>query len=254
MLDVPRGVVRTAHFDPTSHHVVGASWEGTARVWDATSPYRRWSSPPVATDCGFATSLEPDRRFIAIGCRDRNTRVWDTARDQLLAELPSVTPVAGDFASAFPAVSAAGDRAAIARGDTVEVYELPIRRLVQVVRHGAPVNAVAFAPAGHDLVSGATDGSLLVTRDGREPIALPASTGGIDTVGFLVDGRAVASDAHGRLRIYEPDRAAVIADLELPARVRLLRPSPDGLRLVTIPSYTGKVVPPLLWDFKRGCA
>jgi len=72
--------------------------------------------------------------------------------------------------------------------------------------------AIAFAPAGHDLVSGAADGSLLVTRDDRDPIALPTSAGGIDAVGFLVDGRAVASDAYGRLRIYDPDRAAVIGD------------------------------------------
>ncbi len=251
VFDMPRGVVRTAHFDPTSHNVVGAIWEGTARVWNATSPYRRWHSPPIAADCGLATSLEPDRRFIAIGCRDRKTRVWDTARDQMLAELPSVTPVAGDFASAFPAVSAIGDRAAIARGDTVEVYELPSSRLLRVIRHSAVVNAVAFAPAGHDLVSGATDGSLLVTRDGREPIAMPASTGGIDAVGLLADSRAVAADARGRLRICDPDRAAVIGDLEMPSRVRLLRPSPDGLRLVTIPSYTGKPVPPLLWDLER---
>jgi WD40 repeat protein len=196
-------------------------------------------------------SLEPDRRFIAITCGNRNTRIWDTARNQLVAELPSVTPVAGDFASASPAVSAAGDRAAIAHGDTVAVYDLPSKRLFRVVRHSAAVTAVAFAPAGHDLVSGATDGSLLLTRDGREPIALPASAGGIDTVGFLVDGRAVASDARGRLRIYDAGRAAVSGDLELPSRIGMLRPSPSGLRLITIPSYTGKAVPPLLWDLAR---
>jgi WD40 repeat protein len=251
VLDGPGGVVTTAHFDPTSRHVIGAAWEGMARIWDATSPYRRWSSPPVAADCGLATSLEPDRRFIAVGCRDRKTRVWDTARDQLLAELPSVTTVAGDFTSAFPAVSAAGDRAAIARGDTVELYELPSRRMLRVVKHGAAVTAVAFAPAGRDLISGAIDGSLLVTRDDGESIALPASAGGIDTVGLLVDGRAVASDARGRLQIYAPDRAAVIAELALPTRIRLLRPSPDGLRLVTIPSFSGKAVPPLFWDLER---
>jgi len=251
VLDVPRGVVRTMHFDPTSDHVIGASWGGTARVWSATSPYRRWSSPPIAANCGLATSLEPDRRFIAVGCRGRNTSVWDTAHNQLLAELPSVTPVAGDFASAFPAVSETGDRAAIARGETVEVYELSSRRLVRVIKHDAAVNAVAFAPTGHDLVSGAIDGSLLVTRDDHEPISLPASAGGIDAVGFLADGRPVATDAQGRLRVYDPDRAVVIADLDLATRVRLLRPSPDGTRLVTIPSYTGKAVPPMLWDLEH---
>lgn len=32
-------------------------------------------------------SLEPDKRSLAIGCCDHATRVWDTARDQLLAGL-----------------------------------------------------------------------------------------------------------------------------------------------------------------------
>ena len=137
VLDGPRNVVAVAHFDPSSRRVVGASWDGTARVWDAKAPYRRWSSPPISDDCGLVSSLEPDRRFVAVGCIDHPTRIWDTAHDQLLAELPSVTQVDGDFASAFPAVSAAGDRAAIARGNTVEVYELPGGRLLRTIAHGA---------------------------------------------------------------------------------------------------------------------
>lgn len=249
VLDGPQKVVRVAHFDPSSRHVVGASWDGTARVWDATSPYRRFSSPPLSDDCGLITSLEPDRRFIAIGCRDRATRIWDTARDQLLAELPPVTPVDGDFASAYPAVSFAGDRAAIARGNTVEVYELPSRRVVRTITHSAALNAVAFASTGHDLVSGAVDGSLLVTRDGYDPIALPVAAAGIDAAAILADGRVLAA-AGRRLRVYDPSRNSVLVDLELPSRVRTLRVSPDGLRLLTVPSYVDSS-PPALWDLER---
>jgi len=248
MLEGPRGAVMAAHFDRDSRRVVGASWDGTARVWAATSPYRQWSAPPISDDCGLVASLEPDQRFLAIGCRDHATRVWDTAHDQMLAELPSVTQIDGDFASAFPAVSAAGDRAAIARGNAVEIYELPGGRLLRTIAHGAAVNAVAFAPAGHDVISGAIDGSVLVTRDRREPIALPVSSGGIDAAALLSDGRAVAVDARGRLRICDPDRGTVLADLAVPARVRMLRPSADGLRLIAIPRYTG---PAGLWDLER---
>jgi WD40 repeat protein len=251
ILEGPRNLVRVAHFDASSRRVVGASWDGTARVWDATSPYRRWSSPPISDDCGLVGSLEPDQRFVAIGCRNHDTRVWDTSRDQLLAELPSVTPVDGDFTSAFPAVSAAGDRAAITRGKTVAIYELPGGRLLRTITHPAAVNAVAFASTGHDLVSGATDGSLLVTHDGRDSIALPMSPGGIDTAAFLPEGRVVATDARSRLRVYALDRSAILADLAVPTRVSLLRPSPDGRRLITIPSYTGKTAPPVLWDLER---
>jgi WD40 repeat protein len=251
VLEGPTNLVRVAHFDPSARRVVGASWDGTARVWDATAPYRRWSAPPISDDCGVGSSLQPDQRFVAIGCIDHPTRVWDTSRDQLLAELPSVTQVDGDFASALPAVSADGDRAAIARGNAMAIYELPGGRLLRTVMHGAAVNAVAFAPAGHDLVSGAVDGSLLLTRDGHDPIALPTSSGGIDAAGFLVDGRVVAVDAAKRLRVYSPDHNAVLAELEVPARVGLLRMSLDGHRSITVSSYLGTAAPPVLWDLEH---
>jgi WD40 repeat protein len=48
-----------------------------------------------------------------------------------------------------------------------------------------------------------------------------------------------------------PNHNAVLTDLAVPTRVRVLRPSPDGLRLVTIASYTGKPAAPVLWDLER---
>ncbi|HEX4417285.1 MAG TPA: protein kinase [Kofleriaceae bacterium] len=247
VLDGPQSVL-TAHFDRDSRRVVGASLDGTARVWDATPAYRRWRSLPVGDNCGL--NSEPDRRFVAVGCKDRPTRVWDTARGQLLAELPGVTPVAGDFASASPAVSGAGDRAAIARGHAVDVYELPGGRLLRTIVHGAAVNAVAFGgtTTGRNVVSGAVDGSLLVTRDDGSRLALPAAPGGVDAAGFLSNGRVVAADAQRRLRVYDP-AGAVLADLEIPARVMSLRV--DGNRLVALPIYTGSATPPLLVDLEH---
>jgi WD40 repeat protein len=251
VLDGPRNLVMVAHFDPSSRRIVGASWDGTARIWDATAPYRRWSTPPISDDCGLVTSLEPDRRFVAVGCRDHNTRIWDTARDQLLAELPGVTNVdGGGFASAYPAVSVAGDRAAIARGDMVEVYGLPGGQLLRTIAHGAPVNTVAFASTGRDIVSGAVDGSLLVTRDNGALLVLPKSSWGIDAAGFLPDGRVVAADAQRRLRVYDAS-GVLLTDLEVSARVRTLRMSPDSRHLITVPSVMGKAGPTELWDLEH---
>ena len=65
---------------------------------------------------------------------------------------------------------------------------------------------------------------------------------------ILPDGRVAAADAHGQLRFYDPDRKALLNEFETPTRVRLLRQSPDGIRLITIPSHTGNLAPPLLWD------
>jgi WD40 repeat protein/serine/threonine protein kinase len=249
-LEGPKGVVFAAHFDRESRRVVGASWDGTARVWDASSPYHRWGSPPIGPECDTAESLAPDQRFIALSCRHHGTRIWDTARGELVADLPDVTTVGEGYYSAFPALTATGDRAAIARGNTVEVYALPSAQLLRTITHPAAVNAVAFAPAGHDLISGAVDGSVLIARDDREPIALPTSPAGIDAVAILADGRAVVADASARLRVIDPDRGALLMDLAAPSRVRLLRPSPDGGRLITI-STSEKQAPPALWDLDR---
>ncbi|HEX7836194.1 MAG TPA: WD40 repeat domain-containing protein, partial [Kofleriaceae bacterium] len=246
VLEGPQNV-RVAHFDPGSRRIVGASLEGTARVWDATPPYRRWSSPPITHDCNLSPSSTSDGRFVAVGCQDHATRVWDTARDQLVAELPGTTLVADDAPSAYPAVSSVGDRAVIARGHTVEVYELPGGRLLRTVAHGAPVSAAAFAKTGRDLVSGSTDGSVIVTRDGGARIVLPTAPSGVDAVGFLPDGRVVASDAQRRLRVYDPG-GAVLAEIEIPTRVRSLRI--DGNRLIGIP-YASNAAPSPLVDLER---
>ena len=158
-----------------------------------------------------------------------------------------MTLVPGDFTSAYPAVSFAGDRAAIARGSDVEVYELPAARLLRTIRHGAPVNAVAFAATGHDIVSGATDGSVIIARDNGALTTLPTSSAGIDAAGFLADGRVVVVDAGKHLRIYDPG-GATLAELKTRARVAMLRMSPDSRRLVTVSSFTDKVLAPELWD------
>ena len=233
-----------AGFGPRGQ-VVGASRDGTARIWDAHSPYRRWSSEPMGDDCGIVSGAQPDSRFVAVGCGTRPTRVWDTAHDRLFAELPSVTPIeGGGFTSAFPAVSAEGDRAAIARGNAVELYALPGGRLLRRIEHAAPVSAVAFAPMGRDLVSGAVDGSILVTRDDGASRALQAAAG-IDVAELLPDGRVVAGDAERRLRVFSSS-GTVLADLEMPVRVMSLRR--EGGRLVALPSYLAAASPPLVVD------
>jgi eukaryotic-like serine/threonine-protein kinase len=248
VLEGPRNIIRMAHFDASSHRVIGASWDGSARVWDASSPYRRWSSAPVGESCSMGLGAAVDERFVAVGCRDLPTQIWDTAHDQRLAKLPSVTPVPGDdFASAAPAVSATGDRAAIARGSDVQVYELPGGRLLRTIAHAAPVSAVAFGGLGRDLVTGAVDGSLIVTRDAGATLALTAS-GAIDVAELLPDGRLIASDAQRRLRIYDVS-GAVLADLELPARMMSLRH--DGARLIALADYARNTAAPLLIDLMR---
>src|SRR5678815_3738211 len=94
------------------------------------------------------------------------------------------------------------------------LYALPGGQLLRRIEHAAPVSAVAFAPMGRDVVSGAVDGSILVTRDDGASRALQAAAG-IDVAELLPDGRVVVGDAERRLRVFGPS-GAVLADLEMP--------------------------------------
>jgi serine/threonine protein kinase/WD40 repeat protein len=243
-LDGPMNAVRVARFD-TGSRIVGASWDGTARVWEAASPYRRSATDPVGDECNVGLGSRPDRRFIAVGCRDRPTRVWDTAHDRMLAELPSSTPLKADgFHSASPAVSSAGDLAAVPRGTTTAIYELPGGRLLRTLEQGAAVSAIAFADSGRAMVSGALDGSVHVLREDGAELTLQASAG-ISAAALLPDGRVLVADAERHLRAFAAD-GTVLADLSLPVRVMSLERA--AARLIALPSAGGEAGPPLLID------
>jgi WD40 repeat protein/serine/threonine protein kinase len=248
----------TAQFAPTEPRIIGASWDGTARIWAATPTYRRWTSPAIGGECASDESQDADRRFLAIDCKVRGTYVWDTAQNQLLARLPGASNPGGDFHAAFPAVSAAGDRAAIAIGTTVAVYELPSGKLLRTITHSGNVNAVAFAPAGHDLASASIDGAPQVTRDGLAPVAMPPIDGGIDVVGILANGRMIAAardlsspSTRGLIRIYDTFNATQVGeDVKLSIRVRAIRTTPDATRILLLP-VNWKDAAPILWDVER---
>ena len=69
------------------------------------------------------------------------------------------------------------------------------------------------AASGRDIVSGALDGSVIVTRDNGVLTALPTLSAAIDAVGFLPDGRVVVADARRHLRLYDVG-GATMADFE----------------------------------------
>ncbi|HEX3478995.1 MAG TPA: protein kinase [Kofleriaceae bacterium] len=253
-LDGPTRLIRAVHFDPSARHVVAASWDGTARVWDTTRLYLQWATQPLGRACGSWLRDEPDQRFIALTCGDRGTTVWDThetAGPKVLAQLPSPTPAPAHFQWAAPAVNSEGDRAAIARDNTVAIYELPGGRLLRTVHHDTLVTTVAFAARGRDLVTGSIDGSLKVTRDGRPPLEVTRLPEAVDAAAFLADGRVVVADARPRLGIYrvEPPGLPVVEEI-LSARARALRLSSDGRRLLTVPT-SGAQQAPTLWDLEK---
>jgi WD40 repeat protein len=144
------------------------------------------------------------------------------------------------------AVDASGDRVAIAVGKLVTLYELPGGRVVGTIHHAADVTALAFAARDHDLVSGDSSGSLLVSRDGVAPFELARLPAAVDVVEFLPDGHVVVADARPHLGVYDVAQRKRTLSQGLPEQISTLRASPDGRRVLGI--LGGVTQPPILWD------
>lgn len=245
VFDTPTKAAYTARFSPDGGRVVAATWDGVAWVWSAAEPYQRWRSPALADGCGLVGGAEPDGRYLAQACLGHPTRIWDTARDQILAELPAIED--GERVP-YPAVSSGGDLAAISRGDTAEMYELPGGKLVRSVRRSAPITAVAIADTG-ELITGAADGEVTTTASGTTRILAAPSGAAIDALLLLPDQAIAAADASGRLRILVAGQVG--ADVAIGVRARMLRAAPDGHYVLVVPYYSGRAEPMALVDCVR---
>jgi len=251
VLEGASGLILEAHFDSTHRRVVAASMDGTVHVWQVGAPYRRWTSEPIGRDCGTDITPAEDSRYVVVGCTKHSTRVWDTAEDRLLVELPGTTQVDGPGFVSLPSVSDAGDMVAIPRGNAVELYTVPEGRLLRTVQHVAKITVVRFASTGHVLVTGSADGSLLLTREGLKTLALPSSEGAIDSAAFLPDGRVIVADDQRKLHIYDVDRPTAAQMFELPIRAQALRLSRDGRRLIVI-GEASSPTNPIIVDLDHG--
>ena len=240
---------KMVRFAPDARELISASVDGIAHVWPMHDSYRRFGSPPRGKGCGTDVVPREDGRYLAVSC-ETGAQIWDTANDKLLAELPGPQPLP-PIPDPYPAVTALGDRAAVALGNTVAVFALPGGARVRTIEHPALVRALAFAPAGRDLVTASADGTLLVTRDGQGPVALPSPAGAITAVAVTSDRHALAAYASDhRIRSYDLERGQVAYELDgspQTADVRALRLSPDGRRLIAMAMDKNTVVP-VLWD------
>ena len=70
--------------------IVTASWDRTARIWDAATGQQCASSAATPTAVNSA-AYSPDGKFIVTASEDRTARIWDAATGQECASLSGHT-------------------------------------------------------------------------------------------------------------------------------------------------------------------
>ncbi len=231
---VHKGTVVHAAFSPDGRRIVTASWDKTARVWNAAT------GQLVATLVGHTARLEhaafsPDGlRIVTAAGEDRTPRVWNAVDGQLVAALVGHTSIV--WHAAF---SADGRRIVTASLDkTARVWDAATGQPVATLEgHEFGVQHAAFSPDGRRIVTASNDKTARVwnAANGQQVARLEGHTNNVVHAAFSPDGqRIVTASYDSTARMWNTDNGQLLATLAGHVySVRRAAFSPDGHWIVT---------------------
>jgi WD40 repeat protein len=247
--------VSAAAFSPDGMRVVTASWDKTARVWDAATGSPVTPPLPHQGSVLAAAFNRSGTRVITAGS-DRTARIWDAWTGKLV--VPPLEHQGNILAAAF---SPDGTRVITASDDqTARLWDASTGALAAPpLAHQDAVSAAAFSPDGARAVTASADKTARIwdVATGK-PTAPPLlHSGGVTAASFSPDAtRVVTASSDRTARIWDATTGkALTLPLVHQEAVLAAAFSPDGNRVVTA-SYdktarvwnaaTGKpVTPPL---------
>ena len=246
--------VTAAAYSPDASRIVTASYDGTAKIWDAATGAvihtLRGNSGLV-----WSASFSPDgTRVLTAGQGDAAVQfpkadaaiVWDAGTGARALTLPTK----GGF---LQSASFSGDGARIVTGSdgTVQVWDaatgVEIRTLAG---HEGAVKSARFSPDGSRIVTGGADGTARVwdAKSGAQLLAFKGHGEAVASASFSPDGsRVVTAGWDGTTRAWDARTGGVVLIIRDRAAQDAASFSPDGARIVTAGGNTAKV-----WDAGTG--
>ena len=153
LLSGHRDAVDSAVFSPDGKRLVTASWDGTARVWDAAT------GKQIALFSGhqgwvYSATFSPGGQRVVTASRDGTARVWDAQTGKQLVTLSGHQDLV--YSAAF---SPNGQRVVTASADsTARVWDAATGQVIaQLTGHQRPVFSAAFSPDGKRVVTASAD-------------------------------------------------------------------------------------------------
>ena len=230
--------VNAVAFSPDEQHLVTASEDRSAIVWDALtgSEIVRLKGHREGL---VSVAFSADGRRIATGSRDQTAKVWDTATGKEIFSLeaqngtvwsvafsPDGQRIVTAFDGPTPLIwnAASGKRLFPLRGHEGPVYSARFSpdgtrivtgsadgtarvwetstgtELFTIKSHDARVISVAFSPNNQRIATGGDDGTakLWDVPTGKEVLSLHGHLGGLNSVAFSPDSRRIATGSDDR--------------------------------------------------------
>ncbi len=242
------GGVSSVAFSPDGARIVTASYDSTARIFDAATG-RQLSLFGGQEDKLTSAAFSPDGKRVVTGSRDRTARVWDIASGTailiLRSDLGVVTSAAFNDDGTLIVTS-------VQDGTSVVWDAATGSRRVVLLGHEGPVWKASFSHDGSRIVTASEDGSARVwdAATGHQLLVLRGHAGGVWSAAFSPDGKRIVTASY--------DNKAIIWDADTGAQIHVLdghldwvmsaEYSADGTRIVTA-SQDGTA---RLWDAESG--
>lgn len=228
--------VRGLAFNSDGTHLITASDDGTARVWNISpAGAKEWLT--LAGHTGYRTlddvEFSPDGTRLATANFDRTARIWDAATGQELLTLAGHT--GGLFEVTF---SPDGKRLATASTDhTVKIWDAATgEELFTLTGHTDYVIDVAFSYDGTRLATASGDHTAKIwdAHTGQELFTLAAHNIFLESVAYSPDGAYLATGSGDRTaKIWDARTGRELFTLASPDTVYDVAFSPDGTYLAT---------------------
>jgi WD40 repeat protein/serine/threonine protein kinase len=245
-------LVFKAAFSPDAARILTASWDKTAKLWDAASgnliasfAHQSWV---------WHAEFSPDGARILTASADKTAKLWDAASGNLIASFahqefaPHIIQGEGLRHAAF---SPDGARILTASWDkTAKLWDAASGELIASLDHQDSVRDAAFSPSSARILTASSDntaklwdaasGKLVASFDHQDAVFHAA---------FSPDGaRILTASADKTAKLWDAASGKLIASFDHQDVVYDAALSPDGSRILTASwDKTGK-----LWDAASG--
>jgi WD40 repeat protein/serine/threonine protein kinase len=209
----PHAAVASANFSPDGKRIVTASWDNSARVWNAATGVAELKL--IGAHSGYVNHavFSPDGKFILTASDDRTAKLWDAVKGTALRSFDGHTGRVRDAAfspDGLFVLTASDDKTArIWKADTAELVR-------ELKGHEWAVLSADFSADGKSVITGSDDNSARVwdAASGETLQVLAGHTAPVTSVAFSPDStRALTASEDFTAKLWDATTGKEILNL-----------------------------------------
>ncbi len=225
--------VSSALFSPDEKYIVTASWDNTAKIWQAEDGRLMHELKGHSASLTYAC-FSPDGKFIVTASKDSTARLWKASNGEFVREFRAHR----DWISA---ASFSSDNKFLVIGswdNTATVWDLASgRQLYRLSKHSGPITSVAYSQNGKYILTSSIDSTAIISNavDGKLVQKLRGHGDWVNHAAFSPNGKIVATASNdGSARLWDITTGKVISVLSKhEAGINTVAFSNDGKFLLT---------------------